>query len=183
MALFLSTSLHKIDKKGRVSVPASFRAALEAEAFQGVALSPPLTGAPCLEGCGYSRVERMAAELEKMHPYSEQYDAMAIAILANIRQAAFDGDGRIVLPEDLIAAAELEGQALFAGLGAKFQIWRPDAFEARRAEAMAQARAQAGRLPWGGASLDQPSAGASPASETSSGGATQSAPTEGEASR
>ena len=150
MALFLSTSLHKVDKKGRVSVPAPFRAALEAESFQGVALIPPLNGSPCIEGCGYSRVERIAAELEKMHPYSEQYDAMATAILANMRQAAFDGDGRIVLPEELMTHAGLTDQALFAGLGAKFQIWRPEAFEAHREQAMALARSKADQLPWGG---------------------------------
>lgn len=148
MALFVSTSVHKIDRKGRVSVPATFRAALEGESFNGVALIAPLSGASCIEGSGYSRVEKIAAELETMHPFSDDYDAMAMALLAGVHAASFDGEGRIVLPEELIAQAGLEGQALFAGLGAKFQIWRPDAFEETRQKALAAARAKADAMPW-----------------------------------
>lgn len=150
MSLFLSTSIHKIDKKGRVSVPAPFRAALEGETFRGVALTPPLSDLACVEGCGYSRVEQLAEALGEMNPLSEDYDALATAVLASMRPIAFDGEGRIILPEDFIARAELDGQALFAGLGAKFQIWKPENFEAHRAQVMARAREKAALLPWNG---------------------------------
>ncbi|MEL6977681.1 MAG: division/cell wall cluster transcriptional repressor MraZ [Pseudomonadota bacterium] len=151
MGLFLSTSKHKIDRKGRVSVPAPFRAALEGESFKGVALALPLSDEPCLEGSGLSRIARIARSLSAMNPLAAERDALATALLAGVTQAAFDAEGRIVLPEELIAAADLEGEALFAGLGDKFQIWRPDRFEARRAEARAVARRMADKLPWGGA--------------------------------
>lgn len=148
MALFLSTSVHRIDKKGRVSVPAAFREALKDETFRGVALAPPLTDAPCLEGCGLSRIEAIAAALDGLNPLSAETDALAMAVLASVRQAPFDAEGRILLSEELIAQAELSDQALFAGLGAKFQIWSPARFEERRAAARELARAQADRLPW-----------------------------------
>lgn len=150
MALFLSTARNKIDRKGRVSVPAPFRAALEGEAFKGVAVSEPLSGEACLEGCGLSRISEIAESLREMNPLSAERDALATALLSGVRQLSFDAEGRIVLPEDLIAYAELEGEALFAGLGDKFQIWRPEVFDQRRAEARALARRMAGELPWGG---------------------------------
>lgn len=149
LALFLSTSVHRIDKKGRVSVPAPFRAALEGESFKGVALCPPLTALPCLEGSGMGRIEAIAAAIGGLNPLAEETDALATAVLASVRQAPFDSEGRIVLGEDLIAQAGLSDRALFAGLGAKFQIWAPEAFEARQREALALARRNADKLPWG----------------------------------
>lgn len=150
MTLFLSTSTHRIDRKGRVSVPAAFRAALEGETFRGVALSEPLSGAPCVEGSGIGRVAKMAEALSAMNPLTEEREALSMALLAGVTQAPFDGEGRIVLSEDLIAHAGLSGAALFAGLGDKFQIWEPEAFKARRAEALKLARERAASLPWNG---------------------------------
>ena len=40
MALFLDTFVNKIDRKGRVSVPATFRAALDGQAFHGIVALP-----------------------------------------------------------------------------------------------------------------------------------------------
>lgn len=150
MALFLSTSIHKIDKKGRVSVPAAFRSALDEESFRGVALTPPLDGAPCIEGAGMSRVESMAQAIEAMNPLAPERDALATVVLAAMRPAAFDGEGRIVLPEELIAHAELTDRALFAGLGSKFQIWKPESFEQRKVTAKTLAQSSAESLPWTG---------------------------------
>lgn len=159
--MFLSTSTHKIDRKGRVSVPAHFRAALEGERFSGVVLTPPFSSAPCVEGFGMSRADRIGAALRAMNPLSEEADALATATLARMRPVGFDAEGRIVLPPELIAVAELEGQALFAGLGEKFQIWRPEAYAAHERAALERARAAAGAFPWaaGGATGDLPSSG------------------------
>lgn len=148
--LFLSTSIHKIDKKGRVSVPAAYRSALEVEDFRGVALTPPFDGAPCIEGSGMSRVEAMAQVIETMNPLEPERDALAMVVLAAMKATAFDGEGRIVLPEELIAHAQLEDRALFAGLGSKFQIWKPEAFEQHKLAAKTLAQSSAERLPWGG---------------------------------
>ena len=148
MTLFLSTSIHKIDKKGRVSIPAAYRAALEGESFRGVALTPPLDGAPCVEGAGMSRVERIAAAIEDLPPMAPERDALALAVLADMKPAAFDGEGRIVLPEEFREHAQLTDQALFAGMGNKFQIWRPELYEERRVAAKSLARSSAPTFRW-----------------------------------
>lgn len=150
MALFVSSSVHKIDRKGRVSVPAAFRAALEGEAFNGVALAPPLSDLSCVEGYAGRRIEQLAAAIGEMNPLAEETDALATALLAQVHMAGFDAEGRIVLPDEARERAGLSERALFAGLGAKFQIWDPDAFEAHRAAAVAQARQSAAKLPWSG---------------------------------
>ncbi len=134
MALFLSTSVNKIDKKGRVSVPSSFRAALEKEAFQGVVLIPSQNRA-CLEGFAYSAMEEIARRLDEFDMFSADQEDLAASVFGEAVQLSFDKDGRITLGDDLMAQANLSENAVFVGMGTKFQIWSEGEHAARRKEA------------------------------------------------
>src|SRR5690606_31394902 len=59
VALFLSRFDNKVDRKGRVSVPAPFRAQLSQQAFHGI-IAYPSPVAPAIEGCGRDRIEQIA---------------------------------------------------------------------------------------------------------------------------
>lgn len=131
MALFLSTYTNKVDRKGRISVPASFRAALSAESFQGIVLFRS-NNHVCLEGFGHSAMEGLSNRLDHYDLFSAEQDDMATAIFGEAVQLPFDGDGRVVLPGDLINFAKLDEHAAFVGLGRKFQVWNPSEFERRR---------------------------------------------------
>jgi MraZ protein len=65
-------------------------------------------------------------------------------------QLPFDGDGRIVLPKELLDFAGIEGSANFVGLGKKFQIWNPKTFKKRREDARTQVKVQGLTIPRGG---------------------------------
>ena len=134
MALFLSTYVNKVDRKGRVSVPAPFRSALSDQAFQGIVLFRSHAH-QCLEGFGYAARKEISARLDHYDLFSAAQDDMATAIFGEAVQLPFDGDGRIVLPADLLDFSAIEEQAAFVGLGRKFQIWSPALFESRRTQA------------------------------------------------
>ena len=140
MALFLSTYVNKVDKKGRVSVPASFRATLSGQTFAGIVAfrSPHF---PALEACGADRMERMSRSIDDLPLFSNEQDDFAALIFAGSYQLPFDGDGRIVLPEALASHAEITDRAAFVGRGPMFQIWNPDAYA--RFEDEARKRIQA----------------------------------------
>lgn len=127
MALFLSTFTNKIDKKGRVSIPAPFRSALAGQEFHGIIAYGSFIN-PCIEACGYDRIAKLSANIETLDPFSEERDAFATTILGGSSQISFDSEGRVMLPESLIADAGLSEQALFVGKGETFEIWQPDAF-------------------------------------------------------
>lgn len=127
MALFLSTYVNKLDKKGRISVPAPFRAVLASQVFPGIVAYGSFIN-PCIEGCGFDRIERLSASIDSLDPYSDERDAFATTILGGSMQLAFDGEGRVFLPETLIAQAKLSDQAVFVGKGATFEIWEPTTF-------------------------------------------------------
>ena len=57
---------------------------------------------------------------------------MATTVFGDSVQLPFDGEGRIILPADLMKFAAINDNACFVGLGRKFQIWNPKEFEKRR---------------------------------------------------
>ena len=139
MALFLSTHLNKIDKKGRVSVPASFRTVLSAQSFQGVVVFRSFQ-LPAGEGFAMDRLERLSAQIDTLEPFSEGYDDLTASIFADAVSLAFDGEGRILLPETIMAHAQLTEQVAFVGRGATFQIWNPERFQAHQEAARERLR-------------------------------------------
>lgn len=139
MAIFLSTFTNKLDKKGRVSVPAQFRAALAGQEFSGIIAYPSFIN-PCIEACSFDRIAKLSANIESLEPFSEERDAFATAILGGSQQISFDGEGRVMIPEALLEQAGISDSALFVGKGETFEIWEPKAFAeyAERARAIAR---------------------------------------------
>lgn len=138
MALFLSTFTKKIDKKGRVSVPAQFRAALGAEAFSGIVVYPSFINS-CIEACGMSRIETLSQGIDSLDPFSEERDAFATAVLGGSSQLQFDSEGRVALPEEMLKEISIGEEVVFIGKGQTFEIWEPKAFAAHAQKARAEA--------------------------------------------
>jgi len=141
MSLFLSTTTNKIDKKGRVSVPAQFRATLATQAFQGVVLFRSLRFA-AIEGCGMDRMEQLSKGLDNFLQFSADQSDLSASIFADAQPLPFDSEGRIMLPESLIAHAEISENAAFVGCGATFQIWNPQSFSRHQTEARQRVQRQ-----------------------------------------
>lgn len=129
MALFLSSYENRLDTKGRISVPASFRAAISKEDFAGVILFRSFTN-NCIEGLTMSRMEQMASATDKMGVFDSELDDLTAMLFADARQLGFDVTGRVVIPSDLLKHAGITDSAVFVGRGNSFQIWNPDAFRA-----------------------------------------------------
>jgi len=136
MPLFLSTYANKVDKKGRISVPAPFRATLTGQAFQGVVLFKA-TGHACLEGFDFGTMDELSRRLDHFDLFSNAQDDLATAIFGEAVQCPFDSEGRISVPQALLDFAKIDEGATFVGLGRKFQIWDSVSFENRRADARA----------------------------------------------
>jgi MraZ protein len=146
MALFLSTFVNKIDRKGRVSVPATFRASLSALSFQGVVLYRSFTAA-CIEGCGMDFMERLSDSTAEFAAFSPEQEEMSALIFADARQLTWDPEGRIMLPEDVIEHAALNETAAFVGKGQTFQLWQPEVYKAAEADIRARALKNRPTLP------------------------------------
>ena len=139
MSLFLSSYENRLDTKGRVSVPASFRASVSNEKFAGVVLFRSFTH-NCIEGLTMSRMEQMAAATDKMGVFDSELDNLTAMLFADARELAFDVTGRIVIPADMLKHAGITESAVFVGRGNSFQIWNPDAFRVAQEQALKNLR-------------------------------------------
>ena len=84
---------------------------------------------PIWEGGGQVLMKRLQGLLESMDPYDEARLAFERAIFGAARRLSFDANGRISLPKDFADYAGLKGKVAFVGLGARFEIWNPEARE------------------------------------------------------
>ena len=135
--LFLSTFEHRIDKKGRLSVPAPFRSVLERRS-DPLYLFKSLTE-PCLEGCGPERIGQIVDAIDAMDSLSAEVATLQ-TMLSSAQEMKLDSEGRIMLNTDFIAFAKLDESALYAGIGRSFQIWLPSRYRSREADARARAK-------------------------------------------
>jgi MraZ protein len=135
MDRFVSTFTNKLDAKGRVSVPASFRATLERDGYAGGIYCYPSLDAPALDAGGQSLAHKIDGLLDGLPDYSDERDELSVALYGDVHILPIDQDGRIVLPEALRAHAGVCSHITFVGLGTKFQMWEPARFAERRARA------------------------------------------------
>lgn len=128
MNIFLSKYINKIDKKGRVSIPASYRLALAKERFNGIIVYPSFKN-NCIEACSMSRLEELGRIIQNLDPYSDERDAFETIVLGEAVQLQFDNEGRVILPAYLTEQVGVSAQACFVGKGLVFEIWNPENFE------------------------------------------------------
>ena len=127
MALFFSEQTNRVDKKGRVSVPAQFRSALGEALTLGVAAFPAFSlNKEAIEVWPIARLEQLQDSLDRNYDrFSEDQKSLALLIFAEARQLSFDDTGRVMLPKVLLNTAAISEEALFVGQGRTFQVWNP----------------------------------------------------------
>lgn len=144
MGLFLSTYTNRVDKKGRVSFPASFRSALSGSNSIVLFRSHNFQA---IEGFSIEKMEDLSNRLDAFDIFSDTQDDLATTIFAEAVPLNIDGDGRILLPQELMEFAQLNDEASFIGMGKKFQIWSPTLLLERKEEARKQVKEKNLTLP------------------------------------
>ena len=145
--MFLSTYENKLDKKGRVSVPASYRSYLSNLGYNGVICYPSFNN-PSIEAWPQDRVEKISNSIDSLNPFEEKRDFFATSILSESINLQFDSEGRISLTTKLLKHAKIKNSMLFVGQGKTFQIWEPTTFEKFRVIARKKSNINRTSLKW-----------------------------------
>ena len=145
MDRFVSHYTLRLDAKGRVSIPASFRAVIARDGFEGLYCYPTLDR-PALDAGGNALLAEIDSLITRFPPYSEEREQFSAALYGTSEVLKIDGEGRVTLTEHLKAHASITDEVSFAGLGHKFQIWEPERFRAELAEATEKVRAHKKQL-------------------------------------
>ena len=145
--MFLSTFENRLDKKGRVSVPASFRSYLSNLGYNGVICYPSFNN-QAIEVWSQDRVEKISNSIESLSPFEEKRDFFATSILSESVNLQFYNEGRISLTPKLLKHAKIKNSMLFVGQGKTFQIWEPTIFEKFKVTARKKANLNRASLKW-----------------------------------
>lgn len=118
--MFTGEYRHTVDDKGRLAVPARFRA----ELAQGGQVSK------WIDGCVVLHPRDVWVKL------AEQIDALPVTdpnarklrrhLYGSAFEVALDGQGRFVLPPTLRDAAGLKAEVVLVGAGNRIELWSPE---------------------------------------------------------
>ena len=145
MDRFVSLYTLRLDAKGRVSIPAPYRAVLARDGFDGLYCYPALDR-PALDAGGNALLNEIEALITRFPPFSQDREQFSAALYSTSEILKVDGEGRVVLTDPLKSHAGIKDEVAFAGQGHKFQIWEPARFRAALAEATKTVRARKKQL-------------------------------------
>ena len=145
--MFLSSYENKLDKKGRVSVPASYRSYLSNLGYNGVICYPSFNN-HSIEAWPQDRIEKISNTIDSLNPFEEKRDYFATSVLSESVNLQFDTEGRVSFTKKLLNHARIKNNILFVGLGKTFQIWEPKMFEKFKVVARKKAYQNRSNLRW-----------------------------------
>jgi len=138
---FLSKHTFKLDRKGRVSVPAPYRARLVDLGFKSFLAVPSLTD-PAVQCHSPDLLSHVQSKLDPLQAFKGGSLDPVLAQLPEMVEINFDDEGRFVMPRDLVAATGATEEVIFAGRGAWFEIWDPATFATHQRTLLARLREQ-----------------------------------------
>ena len=124
MDRFLSSAVNRIDAKGRVSVPAHFRAVVQRRGYQELYALKALDR-PALDVGGLDLLDRYEERIAMEDPFLQTADDMSYFVHGDSDFLKLDQDGRITVTDFIRAHTGITTEVAFVGRGTFFQMWEP----------------------------------------------------------
>lgn len=144
---FIGSATHKMDAKGRVSLPSDYRAVLEAHGGRDrFVLVPASDGFEChiaFTVAGHERLVEALSVGEEAFASPEEERETRRRYIWSAKPLQLESTGRFVLSQELRSAIGLTSEVHFVGDGQTFQIWDPARFGVQAAPADAPAKPKA----------------------------------------
>ncbi len=127
MTFFTSEYESKLDVKGRLVLPARIKAQLpEGESHELVirrGFEQCLILYPMIE------FKKVFSKISGLNEFNEEYRKLQRNFLSGVVTVELDGNGRFLIPKNLLTYAQIDKVAMLVGLGSKVEIWNPAIYE------------------------------------------------------
>lgn len=133
MDRFLSSAVNRIDAKGRVSVPAHFRAVVQRRGYQELYALKALDR-PALDVGGLDLLDRYETRIAMEDPFLQTADDMSYFVHGDSDFLKLDQDGRITVTDFIRGHTGITTDVAFVGRGTFFQMWEPSQLAAYGAQ-------------------------------------------------
>lgn len=117
--MFLGQFQHNLDDKGRLMIPARFRELLVGGAFITQGFDK------CLMVMAETHFKQVYDRIEAMNLADPGTRSLRRLLLSNAYPVEVDKVGRILVPQNLRTFLQIEGEAIVAGQGEYFEVWKP----------------------------------------------------------
>lgn len=124
--MFLGEYVHTVDEKGRLTIPARFRAGLDA----GLVVTRGIDR--CLAIYPIEEWKQLAEQVSALPMTDRRARAFRRLVFANASDAIPDKQGRVLIPPHLREYAKLDSDAIVTGLDTYIEVWNPDAWQEER---------------------------------------------------
>ncbi len=126
--MFIGSFKYSIDAKGRVSIPAKLRKALNPEAKETFILTRGT--AKCIDLYPLDVWDELTSEqLNKLNTFQSKHSMFIRMFLNQAAVEELDSQSRILIPRRLIEYAEIEKEVFILGVLKKIEIWNPEVYE------------------------------------------------------
>lgn len=138
--MFIGEYKHNLDDKGRLAIPAKFRAILK----KGTVVTKGLDG--CLFLYSKEQFAKIASKLSTLPISQSKARAFSRHMLAGAMDLEFDNQGRVTLPEYLRLFSVLKKNVIVAGLYDHLEIWDEQSWNKYKAQSEKNSNAIAEEL-------------------------------------
>lgn len=126
--MLLGQTRHAIDGKGRLMMPARFRAAFA----EGLVLTAIKDN--CVLVYPVNTFEKLADKVRSLPQFQRESSMLQALMFSNAENVSLDAQGRVLIPERLLSHASITGPALVVGAYDHLELWTPEAWQTRSAE-------------------------------------------------
>lgn len=131
MTFFTSEYESKLDAKGRLVLPARIKSQLPASGSDGD--SQELVIRRGFEQCLvlYPMVEfkKVFSKISGLNEFNEEYRKLQRNFLSGVITVELDGNGRFLIPKNMLSYAQIDKDAMLVGMGNKVEVWNPTVYE------------------------------------------------------
>lgn len=124
--MFLGEYVHTIDEKGRLAIPARFRAELAA----GLVITRGIDR--CLAIYPIEEWERLTKQVSALPMTDRRARAFRRLVFANASNVVPDRQGRVLIPPRLREYAGLDGEVIITGIDTYIEVWNSQAWSEER---------------------------------------------------
>jgi len=126
MTFFTSEYESKLDAKGRLVLPSRIKAQLPDGSHELVirrGFEPCLILYPMVE------FKKVFSKISGLNEFNEEYRRLQRNFLSGVVTVELDGNGRFLIPRNMLAYAQLEKEVMLVGMGNKVEVWNPAIYE------------------------------------------------------
>ncbi len=125
--MFFGTFEHTLDKKARISLPARFREILSGQYDGRLVVTTNMDPeVQCLTIYPVRLWKDFVGDILALSPFKPDVVRLKRLVVASACEAAMDKQGRVLIPPHLRKYADLEHEAVWAGMGGSIELWNRD---------------------------------------------------------